>query len=155
LHVLDISKINNLQISLDTKAPSSHATTTTIYGAASAVNYGHAMASSLTPSAPSDSPSVGTDNGKYAREDHSHPLQTTITGNAGTATKLATARSFITNLGSASSVYFDGSTDNSHGVTGVLGVGNGGTGASTVAEAKINLQIPTFSLSGSTLYITL
>lgn len=34
---------------------------------------------------------VGTSE-KYAREDHVHPKQTTVTGNAGTATKLATAR---------------------------------------------------------------
>ena len=35
--------------------------------------------------------SVGT-SVKYAREDHVHPLQTTVSGNAGSATKLATAR---------------------------------------------------------------
>lgn len=34
---------------------------------------------------------VGT-SAKYAREDHVHPSQTTITGNAGSATKLATSR---------------------------------------------------------------
>lgn len=34
---------------------------------------------------------VGT-SAKYAKEDHVHPAQTSVTGNAGTATKLATAR---------------------------------------------------------------
>lgn len=46
---------------------------------------------------------VGTSNA-YAREDHSHPKQTTITGNAGTATKLATPRKI-------NGVLFDGSAD--------------------------------------------
>lgn len=36
-------------------------------------------------------PSAGTSS-KVAREDHVHPVQTTVSGNAGTATKLATAR---------------------------------------------------------------
>ena len=36
-------------------------------------------------------PSAGTSS-KVAREDHVHPVQTTVSGNAGTATKLATSR---------------------------------------------------------------
>lgn len=46
---------------------------------------------------------VGT-SAKYAREDHVHPAQTSVTGNAGTATKLKTARK----IGSAD---FDGSAN--------------------------------------------
>lgn len=46
---------------------------------------------------------VGT-SAKYAREDHVHPVQTSVSGNAGTATKLATARK----IGNAS---FDGSAN--------------------------------------------
>lgn len=46
---------------------------------------------------------VGT-SAKYAREDHIHPVQTSVSGNAGTATKLATARK----IGNAS---FDGSAN--------------------------------------------
>lgn len=45
---------------------------------------------SAAPKAPGTA-AVGS-SAKYAREDHVHPLQTTITGNAATATKLATAR---------------------------------------------------------------
>ena len=48
------------------------------------------VAASATPKAPGTA-AVGT-SGKYAREDHVHPLQTTVSGNAGSATKLATAR---------------------------------------------------------------
>ena len=45
---------------------------------------------------------------KVAREDHVHPIQTTVTGNAGTATKLATARTLtIGNRGKT----FDGSAN--------------------------------------------
>ena len=47
-------------------------------------------AASAAPKAPGTA-AVGTST-KYAREDHVHPLQTTVSGNAGSATKLATAR---------------------------------------------------------------
>ena len=46
---------------------------------------------------------VGTST-KYAREDHVHPLQSSVTGNAGTATKLATARNI-------NDTPFDGKSD--------------------------------------------
>lgn len=53
---------------------------------------------------------VGTST-KYAREDHRHPAQTTVSGNAGTATKLATPR-VITIAGAVSgSATFDGSSN--------------------------------------------
>ena len=45
---------------------------------------------------------------KYAREDHIHPLQTTVSGNAGSATKLQTAHTF--KIGNTSKS-FDGSED--------------------------------------------
>lgn len=86
-------------------APTSHASTATTYGAASASNYGHAMASSTTPKA-NGTAAVGSETAKFARGDHVHPLQTTVSGNAGTATKLATARTLtIGNTGKS----FDGS----------------------------------------------
>ena len=47
--------------------------------------------SSSVPLANNDNGSVGTDT-TFARADHAHPVQTTISGNAGSATKLATAR---------------------------------------------------------------
>ena len=46
---------------------------------------------------------VGT-SAKYAREDHVHPLQTSVSGNAGTASKLKTARNI-------NGVAFDGTKD--------------------------------------------
>lgn len=61
---------------------------------------------------------------KYAREDHRHPAQTTVSGNAGTATKWATARKITVTGGSiGGEVTLDGSAnvsfpltiyDNSH-----------------------------------------
>ena len=59
-------------------------------------------AASVAPKA-AGTAAVGTST-KYAREDHVHPLQTTVTGNAGSATKLATARK----IGNAS---FNGTAD--------------------------------------------
>lgn len=58
-----------------------------------------------TPLAPG-SAAVGT-SVKYAREDHVHPLQTSVTGNAGTATTLETARTI-------DGVSFDGSANIIH-----------------------------------------
>lgn len=65
----------------------------------------------------------------------SSQLTNDTTGNAATATKLATARSVQTNLASASGASFDGSAAITPGVTGTLPVGNGGTGQTTAAAA--------------------
>ena len=54
------------------------------------------------------------------------------TGLAGTATALATTRAFQTDLASTSAVNFNGTAANTHGVTGTLAVGNGGTGAANL-----------------------
>lgn len=53
---------------------------------------------------------VGT-SAKYAREDHVHPLQTTISGNAATANKLATARTISLTGALTGAAAFDGSKD--------------------------------------------
>ena len=60
-------------------------------------------------------------------------------GNSSTATKLATARSIQTNLGSTSSASFDGSSNVSVGVTGTLPIINGGTGATSSKSAEYNI----------------
>ncbi len=58
--------------------------------------------------------------------------QPSVTGNAGTATKLATPRSLKTNLAFTAKATFDGSSDqNGIPVTGILGIANGGTGNTT------------------------
>lgn len=51
-----------------------------------------------------------------------------ISATAAAATKLASARNVLTNLASTSAAGFDGTADNTHGVTGTLGIANGGTG---------------------------
>ena len=101
--IFDLTKTATNQEAVNTKAATSHASTATTYGVSSATNYGHAMASSATPIV-AGMGAVGTDNGKFVREGHIHPAQTSVTGNAGTATKLATARKIA-------GVNFDGSTD--------------------------------------------
>lgn len=55
------------------------------------------------------------------------------------ASKLATARILMVNLGSATSESFDGSKNVDIGVKGTLAVAHGGTGATTAAEARTNL----------------
>lgn len=75
-------------------------------------------ASTTTPKA-NGTASTGSESG-YSRGDHIHPLQTTVSGNAGSATKLATARSI--SLGTAVSstaTNFDGTGNITIPVTGV------------------------------------
>ncbi len=78
---------------LSKKADSSHGTH---------VSYG-----TINGKAPG-TPSAGTSS-KVAREDHVHPVQTTVSGNAGTATKLQTARTIALGGILSGSASFDGS----------------------------------------------
>ncbi|MDR1205682.1 MAG: hypothetical protein LBL26_09430, partial [Peptococcaceae bacterium] len=76
-------------------------------------------ASSSTPAAPGTA-AVGTSTA-YAREDHAHAEQTAVSGNAGTATKLVTARTI-------DGVSFDGAANITH-------YGSCSTAAATAAKA--------------------
>ena len=116
---------SNIQTQLNGKADASHGThvtfTTTAPAAAGTASAGSAST--------------------VSRSDHVHAAQTTISGNAGSATKLETARTFRTNLGSTNTASFDGSANATPGVTGTLALGNGGTGATTAAAARTNLGL--------------
>ena len=73
-----------------------------------------------TPS-PAGTANVGS-SVKYAKEDHVHPAQTTITGKAGSADKLATARKIAISGGATgTATSFDGSKDISINVTSLDG----------------------------------
>lgn len=75
-------------------------------GAAPSVHGTHVTYSTTAPSAPGTA-SAGTA-GNVSRGDHVHPLQTTISGNAGSATKLANARNLTVGNTKKS---FNGSAD--------------------------------------------
>ena len=62
-------------------------------------------------------------------------LTGTLSGNATTATTLATPRTIQTNLASTSSASFNGSANITPGVTGTLPIANGGTGQTTAVNA--------------------
>ena len=65
------------------------------------------------------------------------------------AIKLKNARTIQTNLASTSTASFDGTANVTPGVTGVLGIGNGGTGSTTKKGAWSNL-IPYYEAPWST-----
>lgn len=79
-------QITSVSNQLSYKAPTSHASSSTTYGVSTAYSYGHAKASSTTPAAPGTA-YVGSQTSSFARGDHRHPLQTSVTGSAGSATK--------------------------------------------------------------------
>ena len=140
-------------------APTSHASTATTYGVSSASNYGHAMASSTTPKA-NGTAAVGSETAKFARGDHVHPLQTTVSGNAGTATKLATARTIngtsfdgtanitTANWGTARNIYI---ADNSATNTGPAVSVNGSANATLKLPATIKAALTGNATTATTL----
>ena len=109
---------SSIQTQLNGKAASSHGTHVT-YSTTAPVVAGTAA--------------VGSAN-TVARGDHVHPAQTSVSGNAGTATKLAASVTVRTNLASTSTASFDGSTNITPGVNGTLPVGNGGTGYNSITD---------------------
>lgn len=68
-------------------------------------------------------------------------LDLNTSGNAATATKLATARTIRTNLASTSTASFDGSGNITPGVTGTLPLANGGLGATTASGGRSTLGL--------------
>ena len=65
------------------------------------------------------------------------------------AIKLKNTRTIQTNLASTTSASFDGSANITPGVTGTLPIANGGTGATTAAGARTNLEVPSKTGSGA------
>lgn len=77
-------------------------------GVATGTSFNSITGLSSVVGATSGTAAVGTST-TAARADHVHPVQTTITGNAGTATKLATARTITLSGDVSGSTFFDGS----------------------------------------------
>lgn len=107
----------------------------TAVGAAAASHGTHVTFTTTAPKA-AGTAAVGTAT-TVSRSDHVHPAQTTISGNAGSATKLATSRTFRVNLASTSTASFDGTANATPGVTGTLPVTNGGTGKTSWAANRL------------------
>ena len=78
-------------------------------GAAAASHGTHVSYSTTAPLA-AGTASAGSAS-TVARSDHRHPLQTTVSGNAGSATKLATARTISLSGDATGSVSFNGTTN--------------------------------------------
>ncbi len=80
-----------------------------------------------------------------AAADHTHKYagSSTTGGAANSAVKLSTARKVTVNLSSESGADFDGSKAIAPGVSGILQIKHGGTGAATEEQARANLGIIT------------
>ena len=79
--------------------------------------------------------SAGTKESNHEKDTSAHANG--IAGNAGSATKLATARTIQTNLASTAAASFNGTTNITPGVTGTLPVANGGTGKSNLGAVNV------------------
>ena len=98
-------------------------------GAAPTSHGTHVTYSTTAPAAPGTA-SAGTAS-TVARTDHVHPAQTTVSGNAGTATKLKTARTI-------NGVSFDGTSN----IT-ITAAANGGTSAACSGNAATATKLQT------------
>lgn len=107
-------------------------------GAAAASHGTHVTWSTTTPKA-NGTAAVGTE-AKVARGDHVHPLQTTVSGNAGTATKLQTARTLtIGNTGKT----FDGSANVSWSLSEIGAAASGHTHNKITSRGKVAAETGT------------
>ena len=88
-----------------------------------------------------DKTAMETELNKKANISHTHNYagSSSVGGPATSATKLATARTIRTNLGSTGTASFDGTANITPGVTGTLPVAKGGTGATSASTALSNL----------------
>ena len=102
----------------------------------------HTALSTVTPKV-AGTAAIGTDSGA-ARGDHVHPAQTSVSGNAGTATKLQTARKIT--IGNASQ-NFDGSGNVSFTLSSIGAAGKYSMPSSTAAVSYVPLI--TFADAGS------
>ncbi len=73
----------------------------------------------------------------------------------GSADTLSTARNLQVDLASTAKASFNGSANASIGVTGILPIASGGTGASTVTGARTNLAVPGLKTDGTYVGLTL
>lgn len=91
----------------------------------------------LTPDAGNDRVTINFDSGANVDIGGS---SASCTGNAASATKLVTGRTFRTNLASTATASFNGTANVTPGVTGILPVANGGTGNASGSATSLVSQ---------------
>lgn len=89
----------------------------TTYSPATSTTFGTVKIGTQTPEANGTASAGSTTGGLAASVDHVHPLQTTVSGNAGSATKLQTARTISLTGAVTGSTTFDGSSNKSMSTT--------------------------------------
>lgn len=157
-----VSDVTGLQAALDAKAAAATSVT-----AGNGLTGGGSLAANRTLTLGTPGAISGTSANTVTATSHTHAIDLlgaytwagahtfttaitgSVSGNAGTATKLQTSRTVQTNLASTTAVGFDGSANITPGVTGVLPVANGGTGANNAGFARTSLGVPSTTGSGA------
>lgn len=106
--------------------------------------------STTAPSNPAANASVGSE-AAAARADHVHPLQSDVSGNAGTATTLKTPRSIGISGVTATAATFDGSKDVSINISGIPAsiISGLGTVATSNSYNDLNNKPTIYGLAGT------
>ncbi len=141
---LTLAAGNNVTLTADQKSKKlTIASKNTTYTAASAAPKAAGTASLRTTA-------------KYPREDHVHPAQTSLTGNAGSATKLATARTIALSGDVTGSASFNGTANVS--IAAKLknaGVQVSASGTRAEIAANTNYTVPSYIVGSGRLQVFL
>jgi hypothetical protein len=108
----ELDYLNNItsgvQSQINTKVSTDHATSSTVenpypYGTATATEYGHMIATSAVPRIAGIAEVGGLSSG-FARGDHVHPLQTSVSGSSGSCTGNAATATRATQDGNGNNI---------------------------------------------------
>ena len=109
--------------SLSGKAPKNHKSIDTTYGVADYQNYGHSKSGITVPPMNTVNGSVGTDDGLYARADHTHPTDTSRASNS-SATSASAGLMSASDKIKLDSIIIDDTLTNNNNLTKNSGVKN-------------------------------
>lgn len=124
-HNHTISNVDNLQTTLDGKAPTSHASTATTYGIGTSSNYGHVKLSDATNSTSSTSAGIAATpaavKAAYDKANHSHPYLSTSGGTISGVITTTNGGAFNSDVTTSGTFYYGGTNFNEGAFLGLYG----------------------------------